>query len=89
MLQCFVLVCNRLRPSSTRTRPPSTHVGWRVKKNFPETFKSQLEKTKMLFTAYVGPYWEKLCPRSEYGLGRYSRPRAHTVSPNTDLPAGE
>ena len=24
----------------------STHVGWRVKENFPETFQSQLEKNK-------------------------------------------
>ena len=27
-------------------RPTSTHIGWRVKENFPETFKSQLEKNK-------------------------------------------
>ena len=40
------MVCNRSRASSTRTRPTSTHIGWRVKENFPETFKSQLEKNK-------------------------------------------
>ena len=31
MLQCFVLVCNRSRASSTRTRPTSTHIGRRGK----------------------------------------------------------
>ena len=31
---------------STRTRPTSTYIGWRVKENFPETFKSQLKKNK-------------------------------------------
>ena len=52
MLSCFVLVCNRSRASSTRTRPTSTHIGWSVKENFPETFKSQLKKKiKMLFTS--------------------------------------
>ena len=25
-------------------------IGWRVKENFPDTFKSRLEKIKMLFT---------------------------------------
>ena len=32
------------------TRPTSTRIGWRVKENFPETFKSQREKIEMLFT---------------------------------------
>ena len=41
MLKCFVLVFNRWRASSTWTRPTSTHIGWRVKETFPETFKSQ------------------------------------------------
>ena len=40
------MVFNRSRASSTRTRPTLTHIGWRVKENFPETFKSQLEKSK-------------------------------------------
>ena len=46
MLQYFVLVCNRSLASSTRTRPTSTHLGWRVKENFRETFKSHVEKNK-------------------------------------------
>ena len=46
MLQCFVLVCNLSRASSTRTRPTSTHIGRTVKENFPETLTSQLEKNK-------------------------------------------
>ena len=46
MLQWFILVCNRSRASSTRTCLTSTHTAWRVKENFPETFKSQLEKNK-------------------------------------------
>ena len=32
--------------------------------NFPETFKSQLEKNKNVIHRLGGPYWEKLCPRS-------------------------
>ena len=39
---CFGL--QSIRASSTRTRPTSTHIGWRVKENFPETFKSQWKK---------------------------------------------
>ena len=42
----FCLVCSRSRASSTRTRPTSTHIGWRVEENFPETFKSQSGKNK-------------------------------------------
>ena len=43
---CFCLqsIARFISPSSTRTRPTSTHIGWRVKGHFPETFKSQLEK---------------------------------------------
>ena len=41
MLSCFVLVCNLSRASSTGMRPTSTHMGWRVKENFPETFVRQ------------------------------------------------
>ena len=37
----FFLVWNRSRASSTRTPPTSTHVGWRVKENFPETLVRQ------------------------------------------------
>ena len=40
----------------------------------------------MLFTGQVGPYWEKLCPRSE---PQAVLKTSDTVSPNTDLPAGE
>ena len=32
------------------TCPTSTRIGWRVQDNFPETFKSQRKKIKMLFT---------------------------------------
>ena len=40
---------------------------------------------KMVFTALVGPYWEKLCPRSEYRPKPYSRPQAQFLpSPNMD-----
>ena len=40
----------------------------------------------MLYSpAKVGPYWEKLCPWSEYRPSKTSG----TVSPNTDLPDGE
>ena len=35
---------------NTNARPTSTHIGWRVKENVSETFTSQLEKMKMLFT---------------------------------------
>ena len=34
MSYCFFLVFNRSRASSTRTRPTSIHVGWRVKEIF-------------------------------------------------------
>ena len=44
----FVFVCNRSRASATRTRLTSIHLGWRVKENFPETFKSELEKNKII-----------------------------------------
>ena len=35
-----------LHNSQTRIRPTSSHIGWRVKENFPETFKTQLEKNR-------------------------------------------
>ena len=71
-----------------------THIGWRLKSNFPETLKSQQEKNRNAIhrLRYAGPYWGKLCPRSaEY---RGHRPRAvlktsGTFSPNMDLPASE
>ena len=65
-------------------RPTSTHIGWRVKENFPETFKSQLEKNKNVIQR----------PRSvrigrNFALGLSSQDLRHSVSPNMDLPAGE
>ena len=44
----FVFVCNRSRASLTRTRPTSTHLRWRVKEIFSETFKSELEKKNVI-----------------------------------------
>ena len=42
---CLQAIARFISPSSTRTRPTSTH-SWRVKGHFPETFKFQLEKNK-------------------------------------------
>ena len=80
MLQCFVLVCNRLR-RSRRTRPTSTPIGWRVKKDFPETFKSQLEKNKNVIHR---PRSVRIRRNCALGLST-----SGTVSPNTDLPDDE
>ena len=55
------MVCNRSRASSTRTRPTSRHIGWRVNENFPETLKSQLEKNKSVIHR----------PRCALGLSKF------------------
>ena len=81
----------RSRASSTRTRPTLTHIGWRVKENFPETFKSQLEKKKTLFTGLgqsvlgetVPSVW---VPPLAYFLGRYSRPWTQFLPIRTSQP---
>ena len=78
---------------NTNARPTSTHIGWRVKENFPETFKSQLEKNKNVIHR---PRSVRIGRNCALGLSTALglRPRAvlktsGTVSPNTDLPAGE
>ena len=59
------------------------HIGWRVKGNFPETFKSQLEKNKnVIHRPRSVRQWEKLRPRAVLRT-------SGTVSPIADLPAGE
>ena len=73
------------------TRPTSTRIGWRVKENFPDTFKSRLEKIKMLFTGLGrSVLWETVpsvwVPPSPYTLGRYSRPRAQFLLIRTSQP---
>ena len=35
---------------NTNARPTSTHIGWRMKESFPETFTSQLEKNENVFS---------------------------------------
>ena len=67
--------------SSTQTRPTSTNIVWRVKENFPETFKSQLEKNKNVIhrpgSVRIGRNSAlRLSTAEAVGLGRYSRPRA-------------
>ena len=44
MMFCFGL--QSIERFINTTRPTLTHIGWRVKENFPETFESQLEKNK-------------------------------------------
>ena len=73
-VELFCLVCNRSRASSTRTRPTSTHIGWRVKENFPETFTSQLEKNENVIHRPRSVHIRRNCTLC-LSTG-YSRPRA-------------
>ena len=89
----FVLVYNRSRASSTQTRPTSTNIGWRVKENFPETFKSQLEKNKNVIYRAGSVRVGKNCAlglstAEAVGLGQYSD-RGHSFSQYGPTQAGE
>ena len=89
MLWCFVLVFNRSRASSAKTRPTSTHIGWRVKENFPETFTNVnlwRKKIKMLFTGLGQSVLRETVPSVWVGLGQYSRPRAQFLPIRTFQP---
>ena len=72
--------------------PTSTHIGWRVKKNFPETFKTQLEKNKNVIhrpgsvRIVRNSVPSVLVPPSAYGLQRYSRPWAQFLPIRTSQP---
>ena len=48
----YVLVCNRSRALNNikRTRPSSTHIGWRLKQIFLKLLNLSRKKIKMLFT---------------------------------------
>ena len=58
------------------------------KGNFPETFKSQQEKIKMLFTGLGWPILGEMSTALSL-WPRVVLKTQHTVSPNMDLPAGE
>ena len=81
-----------LHDSQTRTRPTSTHIGWRVKKNFPETFTTPLEKNKNVIhrpgsvRIVRNSVPTVLVPPSAYGLQRYSRPWAQFLPIRTSQP---
>ena len=72
--------------------PTSTHIGWTVKENFPETFKSQLERNKNVIHRPRSVRMERNCALGlSTALGLRLRAvlkTLGTVSPNTDLPAG-
>ena len=76
------------------TRPTSTRIGWRVKENFPETFKSQREKIKMLFTdlgrSVLGETVPKVLSTAGGRRPRAAlRPWAHCFSQYGPTQAGE
>ena len=68
-------------------------VGWRVKENFPETFKSQLEKNKKVIHRPRPVCIGRNCAlRLSTALGLWPGvvlKTSWTVSSNMDLPAGE
>ena len=62
----------------------NTQLGWRVKENFPETFKSQLEKNKNVIHR---PRSVRIGRNCAFGLS--NQDLGHSFSQYTDLPAGE
>ena len=76
-----------------KTRPTSTRIGCRLKENVPETFKSQEERNKNVIQRARSVFIRRNCALGlSVALALWPREvlkTSGTVSPNTDLPAGE
>ena len=76
-----------------KTRPASTRIGCRLKENFPETFKSQEERNKNVIHRARSVFIRRNCALGlSTALALWPREvlkTSGTVSPNTDLSAGE